>query len=141
MSAEDGDAGAQFAVAYMYDLGRSIDKDGYGIQEDNREATKWYRKAANHGISSAQYNLAWMYVKGESVTEDFEEAAKWFRKSNRRDGAEDIYKIGQAYGAGLDVAQDSEEAAEWFRLATKQGHEYSKAYLQAIFKPLMDTKH
>ena len=48
--------------------------------EDDREAVKWYRKAAEQGYAKAQYNLGVMYFKGEGVADDAE-AVKWYRKS------------------------------------------------------------
>ena len=40
--AEQGDAEAQSALGIMYDLGE-------GVPEDDAEAVKWYRKAAEQG--------------------------------------------------------------------------------------------
>ena len=37
--AEEGNARAQFFMGYMYDL-------GFGVQEEDQEAEKWYRLAA-----------------------------------------------------------------------------------------------
>ena len=33
--------------------------------EDDKEAVKWYRKAAEQGFVYAQFNLGMMYRKGE----------------------------------------------------------------------------
>ena len=41
----------------MYDEGR-------GVPENDTEAVKWYRKAAEQGDASAQYNLGVMYANG-----------------------------------------------------------------------------
>ena len=48
--AEAGYATAQANLGLMYDL-------GLGVDEDDAEAVKWYRKAAEAGIASAQINL------------------------------------------------------------------------------------
>jgi TPR repeat protein len=42
---------------------------------------KWYRKAAEQGVETAQYNLGMMYDDGKGVPQDRTEAAKWHRKS------------------------------------------------------------
>ena len=49
-AAEQGDAVAQNNLGYMYD-------NGYGVPENDAEAIKWYRKAADQGHANAQYNL------------------------------------------------------------------------------------
>src|SRR5438874_13835835 len=55
--AEKGDAQAQFDLGFMYDEGKSVERD-------STEATKWYRKAAEQGFAKAQLNLAAMYESG-----------------------------------------------------------------------------
>ena len=61
--AEQGDAGAQYILGYMY-------ADGKGVPEDDAEAIHWYRKAAEQGHTEAQYNLGVMYEQGEGVQKD-----------------------------------------------------------------------
>ena len=58
--------------AVMYDEGR-------GVPQDDAEAVKWYRLAAEQGNAAAQYNLGVMYDKGEGVPQDDAEAVKWYR--------------------------------------------------------------
>ena len=43
---------------------------GAGVAEDDREAVKWYRRAAEQGDASAQLNLGFMYSNGEGVAQD-----------------------------------------------------------------------
>ena len=56
----------------MYAIGR-------GVPEDDREAMKWFRAAAEQGIAAAQLNLGVMYANGKGVPEDDREAVKWYR--------------------------------------------------------------
>ena len=51
----------------------------HGVPEDDKEALKWYRLAAEQGHAKAQYNLGWMYFNGNGVPEDDKEAVKWYR--------------------------------------------------------------
>ena len=51
--------------------------DGEGVPEDDVEAVKWYRKAAEQGYATAQYNLALMYANGSGVPEDYVESYMW----------------------------------------------------------------
>ena len=47
------------------------------MPEDDTEAVKWYRKAAEQGHAPAQYNLGAMYGNGEGVPEDYVQAYAW----------------------------------------------------------------
>ena len=59
-------------IGVMYD-------EGKGVQQDYKEAAKWYRLAAEQGDVDAQYNLALVYDQGKGVQQDYKEAVKWFR--------------------------------------------------------------
>jgi len=72
--AEKGDALAQFNLGSMYD-------NGEGVEQDFKEAVKWYRKAAEQGHANAQTYLGVMYATGRGVENDEEEAIKWLRKA------------------------------------------------------------
>jgi TPR repeat protein len=69
--AEQGDAGAQLNLGFMYD-------NGYGVPQDYTEAIKWYRRAAEQGSDRAQYNLGLMYDVGYGVPQDFVRAHMWY---------------------------------------------------------------
>jgi len=47
---------------------------GQGVPQDSAEAVKWYRKAAEQGLPSAQFNLGLMYDKRQGVPQNFVEA-------------------------------------------------------------------
>ena len=47
---------------------------GEGLAKDEREAVKWFRKAAEQGHVSAQFNLANMYDSGKGIPENDREA-------------------------------------------------------------------
>ena len=69
--AEQGDAGAQLNLGFMYD-------NGYGVSQDYKEAVKWYLRAAEQGSDRAQYNLGLMYDVGYGVPQDFVRAHMWY---------------------------------------------------------------
>ena len=52
--------------------------DGEGVPENDVEAVRWYRLAAEQGLALAQYNLGVMYADGEGVPENDVEAYVWF---------------------------------------------------------------
>ena len=65
-----GDPAAQYELGLHYHFGR-------GVSKDDAEAAKWWRKAAEQGISIAQLNLGGSYANGEGVPEDDVAAYAW----------------------------------------------------------------
>lgn len=48
-------------IGYMYNSGR-------GVKENQEEAFKWYKRAAEAGLSISQFNLGLMYQHGRGVS-------------------------------------------------------------------------
>ena len=69
--AEKGDAVAQFSVGWAY-------ANGKGVQANDRESVKWYRKSAEQNHAKSQLNLGFMYYNGKGVTRDFVLAYSWW---------------------------------------------------------------
>jgi len=65
---------AQNELAYMYATGK-------GTEQDYQKAFSFYQKAANHGLSSAQYSLGLFYVRGLGTQPSQALAIEWFKKS------------------------------------------------------------
>jgi TPR repeat protein len=69
-AADQGHAGAQNNLGYMY-------CQGQGVPQDYAEAARWFRKAADQGDAEAQYNLGIMYDQGQGVPQDYVQAHMW----------------------------------------------------------------
>ena len=50
---------------------------GEGVPEDDAEAVRWYRLAAEQGYAGAQFNLGVMYTGGGGVPKDAVTAYAW----------------------------------------------------------------
>lgn len=74
LSAEQGEAQAQYYLAAMYSFGK-------GIPNDYKQSTKWYLRAAVQGHAEAQYNLGASYASGIGVPKDLVEAHHWISLS------------------------------------------------------------
>ena len=72
LSAEQGNAGAQYNLGLMYDNGK-------GIEQNYKEAMKWYQLAAGQGNSFGQNSVGGLYANGQGVLQDYKEAMKWFK--------------------------------------------------------------
>ena len=69
--AEQGNAGAQFNLGYLYRMGE-------GVPQDYKNALKWWKLAAGQGDASAQGGLGYMSANGKGVPIDFNIALKWW---------------------------------------------------------------
>ena len=113
--AESGDPDAQCKLGDRY-------YEGNGVQQDYREAVKWFRKAAQQGNAEAQAGLGLCYLTGEGVPEDAREAVKWLRKSAEQGNASGQILLGLCYEDGIGVPKDMREAVKWYRKAAEQGN-------------------
>jgi hypothetical protein len=120
--ADQGDAGAQANLGYMYYVGE-------GVPQSYEEAVNWYRKAAVQGHRDAQYNLAVAYAFGEGVTRNFEEAAVWYGRAAEQGHMLARYSLGLSYASGEGVRQNPQEAARWFSMAAEQGYDRAQVQL------------
>ena len=103
----------------MYDNGR-------GVLEDDKEAVKWYRKAAEQGYAAAQFNLGNMYANGKGIPEDDKEAVKWYRKAAEQGDAAAQYNLGLMYSAGRGVLEDVVMAYAWYNIAGANGNSIAR---------------
>jgi TPR repeat protein len=60
-------------------------------------------------------------------------AAQWFRLSADQGHLPAMFALGVAYLNGQGVNQDSDEAARLLVSAAKQGHEYSRDLIEAVW--------
>jgi len=118
--AESGDAAAQAALGFRYEMGMDAPVDG-------AQAVKWYRKAANQGNSRATCNLGriaalgFMYEPGKDAPADGAQAVKRCRKAAEKGDSRAQFYLAQMYEWGDGVPQDSVEAGKWYHQAAEHG--------------------
>ena len=151
-AAEQGNASAQFGLYRHYDNGIGVEEDEdiafewlekaveqeiavalleYGkYYADEKEEVVYFKKAAEQGLTEAQYNLAGCLFKGRGIDEDKAEAYKWFRKA-----AEQGHAVAQTFVGGYleegwaNVTKNEKEAVEWYRKAAEQGFDFAQTNL------------
>jgi len=111
--AEAGDAEAQNILGSSY-------SSGFGVPEDDAEAARWYRLAADQGHAGAQNDLGLMYANGQGVPEDHAEAVRWYRLAAEQGHASAQGRLGNGYANGQGVPQDDVQAHLWFDLAASR---------------------
>ena len=73
-----------------------------GVEQDDEEAVRWYRKAADLGNASAINNLGFMFANGRGVEADPRQSIEFYRKSRRpRKCRRDAPNLSNAYRNGL----------------------------------------
>ena len=86
-----------------------------------QEAHLEWLKVAEEGDARAQYNVAWMYAKGQGTAQDFQEAANWYEKSADQGYVDAQFNLGNLYLRGSGVTQNDYLAFSWFIKAAEQG--------------------
>jgi len=95
-------------------------RTGQGVPQDDTEALRWYRLAADQGNAFAQSNLGLMYSNGRGVPQDDTEAAKWYRLAAEQGSGNAQNSLGVSYTIGRGVPQDYVEAYKWANLAASR---------------------
>ena len=104
-----------------------------GFVQNNKEAYKRFRLAAEKGNADGQYNLGVMYRDGQGVAQDFKEAVKWYRLAANQGNDNAQFDLGAMYDKGQGV-QDYKEAVKWYRLAAKQGNDNAQFNLGIMYR-------
>ncbi|MGB2118981.1 MAG: tetratricopeptide repeat protein [Porticoccaceae bacterium] len=94
---------AQFNLGVMYEFGN-------GVSENDAEAVKWYKKAADQGHADAQFNLGVMYGNGEGVPESYVRAYVWLSMAKTQ-GYENAKKAVEIVKNQMTKQQTSEAQA------------------------------
>ena len=129
--AKAGLASAQSHLGYMYLVGK-------GIPENDAEAVKWFRKAAEQGNAIAQGNLGYMYDLGKGIPENDAEAVKWYRKAAEQGNANAQKNLGISYGNGEGIRRNNIKAYVWYSMAKTQGEKVKNSIVN--LKNLMTTR-
>ena len=88
---------------------------GQGVPQDNQQAYKWYRLAADQGVREAQYDLGVMYENGLFVPQDYILAHMWGNLA-AASGSESAVELRNSVEKRMTPAQIAEAqrlAREW----------------------------
>jgi hypothetical protein len=119
------------AIALLLVLGLSAPvlagpyEDGLAayLKQDYATTMRLWRPLADQGDAKAQYNLGFLYYKGQGVPQDYALAVKWFRLAADQGDARAQLDLAVMYLLGdQGVPQDYALAVKWYRLAADQGN-------------------
>ncbi len=110
VSAAEGNAEAQFNLAYAY-------YNGEGIDRDYASAAMWFKRSAKQNFAKAQYNLAYCYMNGRGVPRDYDKASALLTQSADNNYKRAQLTLADCYSKGILVEQNEEESRKWRRMA------------------------
>jgi TPR repeat protein len=70
----------------MHIMGRIV-INGWGVQQNFREAIRWFRRAAEYELDDAQHELGIVYSEGLGVPQNIKAATKWFKLAAKQGNA------------------------------------------------------
>ena len=105
---------------------------GITVPKDMPEALSWFRKSAEMGDASGQFNLGMMYANGYGTAKNHTEAARWFKLAADQGKANAMLNLGQMYLAGRGVEQNTAEGIRLLKLSAEKGDKNAQANLDAI---------
>ncbi len=106
-----GNSEAQYTLAHLLLKGRG------GMEIDVRSATAWLEKAAGNGHRDAAFDLAMLYLEGESVDKNDARALAWITAAAELGQTDAQYYLGLAY-----QKNNPEIAVFWLGKAKDGGH-------------------
>ena len=130
----------------MYVMGK-MHQHGWGVEQDDAEAMRWYKKAMNVPAgekihNDLRYEMAWRYYLGDGVQQDYHKAAVWYEQMaaetpwtrqypfetgvDLHTAAESQYILGEMYRKGQGVPVHPEQAAAWYGRASS--YDYPDAH-------------
>ena len=107
-AAELNYADAECSLAIFY---RNLDEYDMG-EPDYPQALQWYKRASEHGDSTATCHVGEMILNGEGTIKDEYEAFSWFKKAVDEGSVYGTYLYGKCYLDGTGVAQDKKKGIE-----------------------------
>ena len=143
-AANGGDLEAQYQLAGRY-------AKGEGVEKNEEEAFKWYKKAADQDVIGEEtrylacYEVGYRYEHGIGVEKDATEMLKYYGGSpggreNARISktlpdekrAEMLYRIGHCLLNGIGTWKDYSRARKYYCWAAELGHKQAKKELLGV---------
>lgn len=129
ISANEGNAEAQFDIAYAY-------FNDEGIERDYASAAMWFKRSARQNYAKAQYNLAYCYMNGRGVPRDYDKASDLLHQSANNNYKRAQLTLADCYANGILVEQNEKESQKWMAMAANMQPEQPKTEPAAPDTPI-----
>ena len=107
------EAAAQFNLSVVYD-------NCLGVNQDYKEAAKWYREAAEQGETWTQLNLGRMYSFGQGFIQNNVYVQMWFHIEASEDGVGASRDILAREMTSVDISKAQKLACEYAKKKYKR---------------------
>ncbi len=118
--ADDGDAHAQFQIGQKYYECAAENNCSSNIPATNREALKWFRKAAEQGYVLAQQYLFMLYAGYLGIDKDLNESLKWMNSAAYQGDEVSISSIAAEFYNRQNIENDPIKAFAWASLLNRR---------------------
>jgi len=115
--AKRGDPEVEWEVADRYVEGCKNRNGKIVVRRSRRKAAQWFRRAAEHGLPSAQNTLGVLLSNGDGVRKNVAQALSWFRKAFHAKDACAAQNLAITYREIGDLRT----AVKWFRKSADAG--------------------
>ncbi len=100
------------------------------LAQDERnyaEALKWFKRAADQGLSKSQVSLGFLYGEGLGVKADHVQAFHWYSLAAAQGDPDGEFDMGMCYHHGDGVKQNPDLAIKWFTRALNHGDDEGRS--------------
>ena len=115
--AKQGDAEAEWVVADCYEDGCKDKRGRIVVKRSSKRAAWWFRRAAEHGNSSAQNSLGNLLSNGNGIKKNIDEAFKWYKKALSGGDSIAAHNIAVTY---REIGNYT-AAVRWFQRCARKG--------------------
>lgn len=134
---ENSQAEADYTLGMKYYTGWDDNcgcyNNGGHAGQNPKEATEWFRKAAELGMPEAQFRVGQAYDSGRGAPQDYAIALRWYMKAAEQNDRDAESALGDLYTSGHGVKTDPAQASEWYYKAAEQGVAHAQAELGKLY--------
>jgi localization factor PodJL len=134
LSANQGQAAAQYRLAKLYEA-------GIGVKVNGKTAKDLLSRSADAGNRIAMHDLGHYYATGaDGTSPDLPQAVKWFSMAAERGVLDSQFNLAVLYQGGSGVPLSLEEAYVWYAIAGVQGDKMASQRSEAVALELSENQ-
>lgn len=103
------------------------------LKQDDAEALRLLRIAANRGFAAAEEAMGIFCQSGFGMAPDRAAAVSWYIKAARHGSRDAATNLALLYSTGDGIPKDANQAAIWFRTAAEAGDATAQLNLAALY--------